>query len=708
MKQLMQSLKDGKTTLVNTPLPSVSSNNVLIKLENSVVSAGTERMLVEFGNANYMKKAKQQPDKVKQVLEKVKTDGIQPTFNAVKAKLDQPITLGYSNSGIVIAVGKNVTNFKNGDRVISNGSHAEVVSVPSNLCTKIPNSVNFKEAAFTVISSIGLQGIRLAKPTLGETFVVIGLGLIGLITVQLLRAHGCKVIASDFDQQKVDLAKSYGADAINVSDGTNIVSYVITKTNGRGADGIIVTASTKSSDPISQAAQMSRKRGRIILVGVTGLELNRAEFYEKELSFQVSCSYGPGRYDSNYEEKGLDYPLGFVRWTEQRNFEAVLDMMAEGKLEVSSLITHTYKFSDAVEAYQTLSNDRSAIGILLEYETKDFDLNNEKSVTLEHSVVKISGQPSVGLIGAGNYTNQTLLPAMKDLEINKHTIVSSGGINGVNVGQKFGFLRASTDLNHVMEEDEINTIIITTRHDTHADLVKGSLINNKHVFVEKPLCLTREELEEIKGIPHDKLLMVGFNRRFSPHIIKMKQLLSSIHQPKAINITVNAGDIPADHWTQDLEKGGGRIIGEGCHFIDLARHIADSKISSVQSIKMNIQGEENLEENVLINMAFKDGSIANIQYLANGNKSYPKERIEVFAGGKVLSVDNFKSLTGYGWKDFSKLKTRSQDKGHAEGIKRFIEGVKNGTSPIPLNEIYEVTEATFDVVDQLRGREIEK
>ncbi|MFP3355720.1 bi-domain-containing oxidoreductase [Planococcus sp. SIMBA_143] len=708
MKLIQQNLKNGETSIIDAPSPALSPNSLLIKVENGIVSAGTERMLVEFGNSNYLQKAKQQPEKVKQVLDKVKTDGIFPTYNAVQSKLEQPITLGYSNSGIVLAVGRNITNFKVGDRVVSNGPHGEVVSVSSNLCAKIPATVSFETAALTVISSIGLQGIRLAEPTLGETFVVTGLGLIGLITVQLLRAHGCKVIASDFDQQKVNLAISYGADAVNVSNGTNIVDYVNTKTNGRGVDGVIVTASTKSSDPISQAAQMSRKRGRIVLVGVTGLELNRAEFYEKELSFQVSCSYGPGRYDANYEEKGQDYPLGFVRWTEQRNFEAVLDMMAEGKLDVSSLITHTYKFSDAVEAYQTLSNDRSAIGILLEYETRDFDLSNEKSVTLEHSVVKISGQPSVGLIGAGNYTNQTLLPAMKDLEINKHTIVSSGGINGVNVGQKFGFSRASTDLNHVLEEDEINASIITTRHDTHADLVKGSLINNKHVFVEKPLCLTREELAEIKEIPHDKLLMVGFNRRFSPHIIKMKQLLSSIHQPKAITITVNAGAIPADHWTQDLEKGGGRIIGEGCHFIDLARHIADSEISSIQSIKMNIPGEEKLEENVFINMTFKDGSIANIQYLANGNKSYPKERVEVFAGGKVLSLDNFKSLTGYGWKDFSKLKTRSQDKGHAEGIKRFIEGVKDGTSPIPLNEIYEVTEATFDVVDQLRGREIER
>lgn len=703
MKLIQQSLKTGETFIINTPIPSVSDNNLIIKVEKGIVSAGTERMLVDFGKSSYLEKARQQPEKVKQVIDKVKTDGLQPTINTVKSKLEQPITLGYSNAGVVIAVGKNISNFKVGDRVISNGPHGEVVSVSSNLCAKIPENVSSKEAAFTVISSIGLQGIRLANPTLGETFVVTGLGLIGLITVQLLRAHGCRVIASDFDQQKVDLAKSYGIDAVNVGTGLNIVDYVISKTNGRGADGVIVTASTKSSDPISQAAQMSRTRGRIILVGVTGLELNRSEFYEKELSFQVSCSYGPGRYDSNYEEKGQDYPIGFVRWTEQRNFEAVLDMMAEGKLDVNSLVTHTYKFDNAVDAYKTLSEDRSSIGILLEYEQKEINMEKDRTIDLKEYSISNSNKPSIGMIGAGNYTNQTLLPAMQGLEIIKHTIVSSGGTNGVNVGRKFDFLRASTELDNVLNEDEINTLIITTRHDSHANLVKQGLLHEKHVFVEKPLCLTREELEEIKEIKHEQLLMVGFNRRFSPHIIKMKQLLSSLHQPKSILITVNAGAIPANHWTQDLSIGGGRIIGEGCHFIDLARHLADSKIFSVQAIKMAVSGEEELEENVIMNLSFEDGSIASIQYLANGNKAFPKERIEVFAGNKVLSLDNFKTLTGYGWSGFTKYKTRSQDKGHANGIRAFIEGVQSGESPIPLNEIYEVTEATFDAVDQLRG-----
>lgn len=703
MKILQQSLKNGETTILETPIPSVKSGHVLIQVEKGVVSAGTERMLVDFGKSNYIDKARQQPEKVKQVIDKVKTDGLQPTFNAVKSKLDQPIPLGYSNAGRVIAVGNEVTNLKIGDRVISNGSHAEIVSVPSNLCAKIPDSVEFEDAAFTVISSIGLQGIRLAQPTLGETFVVTGLGLIGLITVQLLRAHGCKVIASDFDQQKVELAKTFGADAVNVSEGLNIVDYALLKTNGRGVDGVIVTASTKSSDPISQAAQMCRIRGRIILVGVTGLELNRSEFYEKELSFQVSCSYGPGRYDFSYEEEGKDYPIGFVRWTEQRNFEAILDMMSEGKLNFKPLITHKFIFDKAIDAYSTLSSDKSAIGILLEYTLKDIDLIKDKVIRINNKPFSITGTPSVGVIGAGNFTNQILLPAMEGLDLQLHTIVSNGGVSAVNLGGKFGFMKASTELMHVLEEKEINSVVITTRHDSHASLVIKGLNNNKHVFVEKPLCLTREELKEIKAIEHQQLLMVGFNRRFSPHVKKMKKLLNTVHQPKSIIITVNAGNIPSDHWTQNLDIGGGRIIGEGCHFIDLARHLVGSKIATVKAIKMQIPGEETLEENVMMSFTFEDGSIANIQYLANGNKAFPKERVEVFAANKVLVLDNFKTLTGYGWKDFTRFRTRSQDKGHTNSIRAFIEGIKKGEAPIDLNEIFEVTEATFDVVDQIRN-----
>ncbi|ARJ39571.1 dehydrogenase [Sporosarcina ureae] len=701
MKQLLQNLKTGETQLVTSPLPSIKSNYVLIQSYNTVVSAGTERMLVDFGKSNYLQKMRKQPEKVKQVLDKVKTDGLQPTYNAVKTKLDQPIPLGYSNAGVVVAVGENVKKFKVGDRVISNGSHAEVVNVPENLCSKIPDNVTNEEAAFTVISSIGLQGIRLINPTLGETVVVIGLGLIGLLTVQLLQAHGCNVIASDFDQQKVNIAKSYGVDAVNTGTGIDLVDYVYLKTNGNGADAVLITASTKSSDPVSQAANMSRQRGRIVLVGVTGLNLNRSEFYEKELSFQVSCSYGPGRYDENYEDLGNDYPIGFVRWTEQRNFEAVLDMMSQKKINIESLITKKYKFKEAIKAYDALTEDKNTIGIILEYDVNK-NITSTQSVILEKKVVASQEKIVLGVIGAGNYTNQTLLPAMNNQSLRKHTIVSSGGMTSVHVGKRHGFEIASTDINHVIQDKDINAMFITTRHDSHAELVKKGLEENKNVFVEKPLCLTLDELDEIKAVKTSCILMVGFNRRFSPHIIKMKELLATVSKPKSVIITVNAGEIPSNHWIQNLDIGGGRIIGEGCHFIDLARFITDSKIREFQAVKMHIPGEEELEDKVSIQLSFEDGSIATILYLANGDKSFSKERIEVFAGNKILVLDNFKVLEGYGWGNFTKFKTRSQDKGHANGISAFLNGIETGNHPIPLNEIYEVTETTIKIVNQLR------
>ncbi|NUK29891.1 zinc-binding dehydrogenase [Parageobacillus sp. VR-IP] len=703
MKQVLQNLNSGETKIEEIPTPSIRRGKLLIKTIASVVSSGTERMLVDFGRASYLQKARQQPEKVKQVIDKIKTDGLQPTINAVRTKLDQPLPLGYSNAGIVVAVGEGVEGFKVGDRVVSNGPHAEVVCVPKNLCAKIPDNVDFESAAFTVISSIGLQGIRLAQPTLGETFVVIGLGLIGLITVQLLKAHGCKVLATDFDQNKVDLAKSFGAEAINLSSGIDPVEYAQKFTNGRGVDGVIITASTKSSEPVSQAAKMCRKRGRIILVGVTGLELSRSDFYEKELTFQVSCSYGPGRYDVEYEEKGKDYPFGFVRWTEQRNFEAVLDMMAEGKLNVKPLISKVFSIDEAVEAYRTLSEDKSVIGIVLKYPEFNGEFVPNTTVMLREKVTYSPQKPIIGVIGAGNYTNQTLLPAMKKLDVQLKTIVSSGGINGVHVGKRFNFEQTTTDAQTVINDSSINTVFITTRHDTHAYYVKEAINAGKHVFVEKPLCLTHEELEELKKLNYDnKILMVGFNRRFAPHIQKMKELLDTTAQPKTMVMLVNAGYIPADHWTQDPKVGGGRIIGEACHFIDLLRFLAGSKIKSIQGIKIGDTSSEVTDDKATITITFEDGSIGTVHYFANGHKSYPKEKLEVFVGGKILSLDNFKTLYGYGWSNFKKMKLRSQDKGHLNGVKAFINGIESGYAPIPLEEIFEVTQATLDVAQQLR------
>ena len=717
MKQILENLKTGKTEVVEVPYPVVKAEHLLISTTVSLVSAGTERILVDFGKAGYLEKVRQQPDKVRQVLDKIRTDGLMPTIDAVRSKLEQPLALGYCNVGRIVDAGFKFYDlgFKKGNRVVSNGPHAEVVCVPKNLCATVPVNVSDEEAAFTVVGAIGLQGVRLAQPTLGEYFVVTGLGLIGLLTVQILRANGCKVLGIDIDSAKGDLARQFGAETVDLSNDEDPVDAAMAFSKGRGVDGVLITAATKSSEPVHQAAQMCRKRGRIVLVGVTGLELNRADFYEKELSFQVSCSYGPGRYDAEYEDKGYDYPVGYVRWTEQRNFEAVLDLMATGKLDVTPLITHRFPFEQAEKAYELITQDKGPyIGIILEYGKDDSELKaksskltkeGERTLRLEQSYEQSAMSdklPIVGMIGAGNFTGRVLLPALKKTGVQLKTIASSGGVSSTHLGNKFGFELSTTDSEFIFKDRDINTVFITTRHNSHARLVIQALNAGKHVFVEKPLCLTEQELEEIiqvyssivnsqSSIP---LLMVGFNRRFAPHVVKMKELLDGVREPKSMIMTVNAGVIPPDHWTQDAAVGGGRIIGEACHFIDLLRLLAGSAIQSAKIAKM----DSGVRDTVSIQVSFSNGSIGTIHYFANGSRRFPKERLEVFAGGKILQLDNFKALRGYGWKDFKKMGLWRQDKGHRQEVRMFVEWVKNGgPSPIPFDEIIEVTKFSIEL-----------
>lgn len=712
MKQVVQNMASGETSLVNAPAPAVRSGTLKINTTNTLISAGTERMLVGFGRANWLEKARQQPDKVRMVLQKVQTDGLATTVEAVRSKLAQPLPLGYCNVGVVGAVGSDVSGFKPGDRVVSNGPHADIVIVPKNLCALIPDSVTDEAASFTVLASIGLQGIRLAQPTLGETFVVTGVGLIGLMTVQLLRAQGCRVLAIDFDEQKLALARSYGAETCNPGKGEDVVSAGMTFSRGRGVDGVIITASTKSSDPVTQAAHMCRKRGRIVLVGVTGLELSRADFYEKELTFQVSCSYGPGRYDPSYEDQGNDFPIGFVRWTEQRNFEAVLDMLASGQLEVDSLISHRVAFEDAADAYQTLTTDSSALGIILQYASAEAERNIKEVVLAPSAVASFDPvKPVVGFIGAGNYASRMLIPAFKAAGAQFHTIVTAGGINGVIHGSKAGFAQASTDISAMLGESSINTVAIVTRHDSHARFVAQALESGKHVFVEKPLAIETRDLVTVeeayrkaveRGLkPH---LMVGFNRRFSPQVQKMKTLLAAVKEPKSFIMTMNAGAIPANHWTQDPSVGGGRIIGEACHFIDLMRFLAGSKIVSIQARRMgDTPAVAITEDKAAITLGFEDGSFGTILYLANGTSSFPKERVEVFAAGRVLQLDNFRKLKGFGWPGFSKLNLWKQNKGQSECAAAFLAAVQNGAvTPITSDEIFEVARVSIEVARILR------
>jgi predicted dehydrogenase/threonine dehydrogenase-like Zn-dependent dehydrogenase len=714
MKQILQSLKTGTTELAEIPCPAVKRGHLLIRTSYTLVSAGTERMLVEFGKANWLDKARQQPDKVLMVLDKIKTDGLIPTVEAVFNKLDQPLPLGYSNVGTVLEAGAGISGFVPGDRVVSNGKHAEVVSVPLNLCARVPVAVTDEDASFTVLGAIALQGIRLLQPTLGETVVVTGLGLIGLVTVQLLRAHGCRVLGLDFDADKLALARSFGAEVVDLSAGQDPVAAAQSYSRGRGADGVIITASTKSNEPVHQAALMCRKRGRIVLVGVTGLELSRADFYEKELSFQVSCSYGPGRYDPSYEENGNDYPVGFVRWTEQRNLEAVLDMMADGRLDVKPLISHRFALENAEEAYSLVGGAEPSLGILLHYPIVDqqsdevlrqstvatgvmlYPIRNEvpHAELIMDRTCNYKSEAVLSFVGSGNYAIAVLMPAFKAAGARLKTVASSGGVSGLHAGRKFGFEAVTTDTTAVFSDLQVNAVVVTTRHDSHAGFVLQALKTGKHVFVEKPMCLTLVELAQIEAAASVAMVMVGFNRRFAPQVQKINELLKGVNGPKSFLMTVNAGAIPSTHWTQDLEVGGGRIIGEACHFIDLLRFLAGSSIASHQVTRMDSQSSDSAS----ISLKFEDGSLGVVHYLANGSKAFPKERLEVFASGRVLQLDNFRKLQGFGWPGFKKMNLWRQDKGQNACAAAFVKAISTGgPAPIPFDQILEVARVSIEV-----------
>jgi predicted dehydrogenase/threonine dehydrogenase-like Zn-dependent dehydrogenase len=703
LKQIIQSFKTGYTELEEVPAPIVGRGNLLIQTTYSLVSLGTERMLVEFGKSNLISKARQQPDKVKQVLDKMRSEGIMPTLEAVFNKLEQPIPLGYCNVGLVVAVGDGVSGFKVGDRVASNGQHAEYVAIPQNLVVKIPENITDEEAAFTVIGAIGLQGIRLCNPTFGETIVVVGLGLIGLLTAQMLKANGCNVIGVDVSDDKCQLASSWGIKTINPTNGDEVVKAVLSQTNNVGADGVIITASAKTNEIIAQSAQMSRKRGRIILVGVIGLDISRADFYEKELSFQVSCSYGPGRYDENYEQKGNDYPLPYVRWTEKRNFEAVLQSISAGQLKVKELITEVVDLQDYQKIYGNIGQSKS-IASILRYPAQD-------NITIAHTVALKDGsfkgaKGVVGIIGAGNFTKMTMLPALKGSGAHFKSISSANGVTGTLLAKKYGFAASTTDNTSIYKDEDIDLVMITTRHNKHAEQVIQALQSGKHVFVEKPLALTNEELDAIvathQQAAHQSLtLTVGFNRRFSPHAVAIKKAIGS--GPINIIATMNAGNIPPNVWVHDLQVGGGRIIGEACHFIDLCAYLTGSK---VKSVCMNALGTAPTAQtdNASILLNFEDGSNAVINYFSNGSKVYSKERLEVYSQDRTIIMDNFRKTEAFGFKGFSGLRT-SLDKGHKNQFHELIRRVKEGGEPlIPFDSIVNTTRASFAAIESLQKK----
>ena len=697
MKQIIQSFKSGETILEQVPVPMVRKGTVLVRTTRSLVSLGTEKMLVEFGKSNLIAKARQQPEKVKQVLDKIKTDGLVPTLEAVFNKLGEPLPLGYCNAGTVVAVGEGVSEFSIGDRVASNGPHAEYVCVPGNLAAHVPAQVTDEEATFTVIGAIGLQGVRLLNPLFGETIVVIGMGLVGQITAQLLTASGCRVVGVDIDEKKLSLCTQYGIIPFNASAG-DIVKYIASITGDNGADGVIITASAKSDEIISQAARMSRKRGRIVLVGVVGLSLNRSEFYQKELSFQVSCSYGPGRYDENYEQKGIDYPLPFVRWTEKRNFEAILQAMATGRLHVKEMITETIPLDDYKTIYDDIGAAKS-IASILKYDSDD-QLPLSNTVVLNHN--KYEGAKGViGIVGAGNFTKMTMLPSLKPANAVYKYIASAAGVTSTSLARKYGFSHSTTDYREIFKDADVDLVLITTRHDKHAAMVSEALNAGKHVFVEKPLALNNSQLEQVIAANKEAKvsLTVGFNRRFSPHSIKVKSLLGK--GPVNVIATMNAGFIPPDTWVHDPVVGGGRIIGEACHFIDLISFFTGSRVKAVCMNAMAVAPADNTD-NATILLKYEDGSNGVINYFSNGSKAYPKERIEVYSQGRTAIIDNFRQTTGYGFKGFSKLKT-GLDKGHKNQFAELVKRVKSGGNAlIGFDELVNTTRASFAAVESMR------
>lgn len=712
MKQLLQNIKTGKSTIEDVPVPTPRDGQALVKVEVSLVSAGTERMVVEFAEKSLAGKARSRPDLVKQVIDKARREGLLNTAQAAFNRLDQPMALGYSSAGTIIKLGSNMQGFKVGQRVACAGGgfavHAEYNVVPRNLLTPLQKNVGFESAAFTTLGAIALHGYRLAEPQIGENVAVIGLGLLGLLTAQIASAAGCNVLGIDIDPARLKLASSLGLQTVSREKAVDASSAF---TSNRGSDVVLICADTSSNDPVELAGTIARDRGRVVATGAVGLTIPRKIYYEKEISFINSRSYGPGRYDVNYEENGQDYPLGYIRWTEGRNFEAVVDLMSKGKLQVKPLITHRFSIDQGVKAYDVITGKTKEdfLGVVLTY--PDGKMKEERKITFPSIANRQSSIVKLGVLGAGLFANSVLLPAIKKTDnIELVGIASSGGLHAQHSGKKFGFKYATSDDDELINDPSVNAVAILTRHDSHADLVVKALKAGKHVFVEKPLAINSEQLKKVeKQLRGSKnvLLTVGFNRRFAPLAQQLKSHISSLSEPKHIHYRVNAGPIPLDHWTQDPNIGGGRIIGEACHFIDFITFLVGDSPISVSAHALPDRGKYR-EDNVSMTFTFPDGSIGVVDYLANGDKSFPKERVEVFCGGQVAVLDDFVSLqvTKNGRKKEVK---KAQDKGWREEMSAFVEAIQSGDEPpIPYEHLIGVTRSTFAAVDSIRTNQIIK
>ncbi len=715
MKQLLQNIKNGKSVVEDVPIPTPREGQALVKVAASLVSAGTERMVVEFAGKTLVGKARARPDLVRQVLEKARRDGLVTTAQAAFNRLDQPMALGYSSAGTIIALGKNMPGFKVGQRVACAGGgyavHAEYNVVPRNLLTPLPKNVDFESAAFTTLEAIALHGFRLAEPQIGENVAVIGMGLLGLLTAQIAAAAGCNVLGIDIDPARIDLASSLGLRAVPRD---QAVDSAVAFTANRGFDVILICADTPSNDPVELAGAIARDRARVVATGAVGLSFPRKVYYEKEISFINSRSYGPGRYDSSYEEHGNDYPIGYVRWTEGRNFAAVIDLMAKGQLNVKPLITHRFPIEQAGQAYEVITGKKKEkfLGVLLTYPEEK--IKEERRITFpsivnrRSSIVnRKSSIVNLGVLGAGMFANSILLPAIKKAgAIELIGIASSGGLHAQHSGKKFGFRYATSDDDEIINDPNVNTIAILTRHDTHAELVVKVLKAGKHVFVEKPLAINSDQLSAISRqlLKTDHcLLTTGFNRRFAPLAQQLSAFYKDRSEPMHVHYRVNAGLIPLNHWTQDPEVGGGRIVGEGCHFVDFVTFLVGDSPVSVSAHALPDNGRYRAD-NVSMTFTFPDGSIGVVDYLANGDKSFPKERVEVFCGGQIAVLDDFVSLQTV--KDGKKKEERgAQNKGWVDEWKVFARAIRDGGEPpIPYEHLIGVTQATFAALESLRAR----
>ena len=706
VKQILQNLKTGAVSVTDVPAPVVRPGFVLVRTAASLISAGTERMTVEAGQKSLMGRALDQPALVKQVIQKARTDGVLNTIDAVRSKLGSLLALGYSAAGTVIETGAGVTEFHQGDRVACAGvgyaSHAEVLAVPKNLCVPLPAPVSFDEASFSTLGAIALQGVRLTEPTLGESIVVMGLGLIGQLAVQLLKANGCRVFGIDLDENKIRLARQIGADQGCAPD-SDAKLRVMEWSRGRGADAVLITASSSSDQPVELAGEISRSKGRVVVVGAVGLHIPRKPYYDRELTFRISMSYGPGRYDPEYEERGHDYPFGYVRWTEGRNIEAFLDLVSEGRVKVEPLITHRFKVAESESAYELITSNEPYLGVVLQYDTgRELDTR----IPLATKKSDPAGAVRVGLIGAGGYAKAMLLPNFKAAGAEFQSIATASGVTARAVGEQHGFRLCVSTAEEVIDDDQANLIVIATRHDTHAKLAQKSLERGRHVFVEKPLALNDEELQGVLAAAgqSEGHLMVGFNRRFSPSARAAREHFADRASPLSINYRVNGGRVPRAHWVHDPRIGGGRIIGEVCHFIDLIHFLTGSLVTRVYAEAISSSNHEIIDDDsVFITLRLADGSNASIAYLAEGDGALPKERIEIFGSGKSFVIDDFRIAGAWANGRETKTKLRAQDKGQKEEVRAVCAMVRDGgPSPIALNDLATTTRATFRVLESLR------